>query len=62
VFARVNVDSDDMSQMLAPMFSQESLQLLQDAFRWASTASPDEDDQKYAFAKKLSEVCRRHVC
>src|ERR1700761_2604366 len=57
VFARVNVDSDDMSRLLTPMFSQDSLQLIQNAFRWASTAAPEEDDQKYSFVKKLSEVC-----
>lgn len=56
IFARVNVDNDDMSQLLSPMFSSESLKLLQDAFQWAGTATPDEDDAKYGFAKKLSEL------
>jgi exportin-5 len=56
VFARVNVDSDDMSKLLAPMFSRESLRLLHDAFSWASSATPDNDEEKYGFAKKLSEV------
>jgi exportin-5 len=57
IFSRHNVDSDDMKRLAAPMFSRDVLQLLHGAFSWALTTSPDEDEQKYEFAKKLSEVC-----
>jgi exportin-5 len=58
IFSRLNMETEDMANMVRPLFTQESLQLLHDAYGWARTAGPDEDDDKYVFAKKLSEVMK----
>jgi hypothetical protein len=44
-----------MENLIAPLYSNESLQLLHEAYEWASEATANEDD-KYSFVKKLSEV------
>jgi hypothetical protein len=56
IFSRANIDNVDLEKSVGPIFNQQSLQLLHDAYNWASTAGPDEDDEKYSFAKKLAEV------
>lgn len=56
IFGRLNMETEDMANMVRPLFTRESLQLLHDAYAWAATAGPDEDDEKYVFAKKLAEV------
>ncbi|KAF2666914.1 ARM repeat-containing protein [Microthyrium microscopicum] len=53
---RVNIETAEMEKIIGPIFNQGSLQLLHEAYGWAKTAGAEEDDEKYSFAKKLSEV------
>ena len=55
IFSRTNVDTGSLEVIIEPLFSNESLQLLHDAYLWASEAAAHEDE-KYTFVKKLSEV------
>jgi exportin-5 len=55
IFMRSNVDNGDLENIIAPLFSRESLQLLHEAYLWASEATVNEDE-KYTFVKKISEV------
>jgi exportin-5 len=56
IFSRSNVETGDMEKLLVPMFSEQSISLMHDAYGWAKTENPDDDEEKYSFAKKLSEV------
>src|ERR1700712_98336 len=56
IFGRVNINSADMEPLLILLFSQTSLQLLQDAYRWADVNPSDIDEGRYTFLKRQSEV------
>jgi hypothetical protein len=56
IFGRANIEVSTLETLLSPLYSRESLELLHEAYKWAGTSPDDEDDQKYTFVKKLSEV------
>src|ERR1700712_1603557 len=56
IFGRVNINSADMEPLLILLFSQTSLQLLQEAYRWADVNPSDIDEGRYTFLKRQSEV------
>jgi hypothetical protein len=56
IFGRVNINAADMEPLLSLLFSQTSLQLLQEAYRWADVNPSDIDEGRYTFLKRQSEV------
>ena len=56
IFGRVNINAADMVPLLSLLFSQTSLQLLQEAYRWADVNPSDIDEGRYTFLKRQSEV------
>jgi hypothetical protein len=56
VFGRDSLVVDEIKPLLSLLFSQESLQLLQNAFVWADVQATNIDEARYTFLKRHSEV------
>lgn len=56
IFGRDSLQVDDIKPLLSLLFSQESLQLLQNAYAWADVDATNIDEARYTFLKRQSEV------
>ena len=56
LYSRTNLEDDDILTLVCPMLDKEAVRLLGELFRWSHVDATDIDLEKYALAKKLSEV------
>lgn len=56
LYSRSHFSDDEIVAIVYPMYTSEMIDLLGKLFAWSAIDSRDIDDEKYLFAKKLSEV------
>lgn len=56
VYNRTKLSKDDFKALIVPMFTHDTVELLQKIYDWSCVDATDIDEEKYLLLKKLSEV------
>lgn len=62
LYSRDDLYDTEFTELVAPMYQSQSVQLLKMLFEWSVVDAEDIDDDKYQFAKKFSEVRALSKC